>query len=49
MEQRYRRMEDQEPYSDLALNQDFAKGRWLKPKVKKLKTSKLGDVLIKVM
>ena len=40
----YRRMEDQKPWPDLALNQDFTKGRGLKPKVEKGKKSKLGDV-----
>ena len=46
--QRYRRMEDQMPpgLQGLALNQDFAEGRGLKPKVK---TSKLEDVLSKVV
>ena len=32
--QRYRRMEDQKPWPGLALNQEFSKGRGLKPKVK---------------
>ena len=42
MEQRYRRMEHQKPWPGLAHNQDFVKGRELKPKVKK---SKSGDLL----
>ena len=33
MGQRYRRIEDQKPWPDLARNQDFAKERGLKPKV----------------
>ena len=40
MEQRYRRMEDQKPWPGLALNQDFVKGRELKPIVKKCEMSK---------
>ena len=32
---RYRKMEDQKLWSGLTLNQDFAKVRGLKPKVKK--------------
>ena len=35
-------MEDQKPWPSLALNQDFAKGRGLKPKGK---MSESGDVL----
>ena len=38
--QRYRKMEDQKPWCGLALNQDFAKKRRLKP----IKMSELGDV-----
>ena len=34
--QRNRRMEDQKPWLDLALKEDFAKGRRLKPGVPKL-------------
>ena len=34
MGQRYRRMEDQKPWPGLALNEEFSKGRALKPKVK---------------
>ena len=37
MGQRYRRMEDKKPWPGMALNQDFAKGKELKPKVKKRK------------
>ena len=37
MGQRYRRMEDKKAWPGMALNQDFAKGRRLKPKVKKRK------------
>ena len=37
MGQRYGRMEDQKPWPVLVLNQNFAKGRELKPKVKKRK------------
>ena len=36
MGQRYRRMEDQKPGSDLARNLDFVKGGGLEPKIKKL-------------
>ena len=32
--QRYRKMEDQKPWPGLALNQEFARGRELKPKLK---------------
>ena len=39
--QRYRRMYDQKPWPCLALNEEFSKGRALKPKVKNVK---LGDV-----
>ena len=39
-------MEDQNPWFGLALKQDFAKERELKPKPK---TSKLGDVLNKLL
>ena len=42
MEDRRRRMEDQKLWSGLALNQDFAKGKGLIPKIK---TSKWEDVL----
>ena len=35
--QRYRRMEDQKPWSGLAFNQNFAEGRGLQPKFKKWK------------
>ena len=34
MRQRYRKMEDQKPWPGLALNQEFARGRGLKPKLK---------------
>ena len=34
MGQRYRRMYDQKPWPGLALNEEFSKGRALKPKVK---------------
>ena len=40
--QRYRRMYDQKPWPGLALNEEFSKGRALKPKVMKIR--KLGDV-----
>ena len=40
MGERYRRMEDQKPWSGLALKQDFAKRRRLKPEVQMLN---LGD------
>ena len=33
--QRYRRMEGQKPWPDLALNQDVAEGKELEPKVNK--------------
>ena len=35
MGQRYRRMEDKKSWPDLALKQNFAKGRGLESKVKK--------------
>ena len=35
MGQRYPKMEDQKPWPGLVLKQDFAKGRRLKPIVKK--------------
>ena len=38
-------MEDQKPWPDLALNQDFAKGRRLKRKVEKQKRLKWGTIL----
>ena len=34
MGQRYRRMEDQKPWSGLALNREFSTGKGFKPKVK---------------
>ena len=34
MEQRYRRMEDQKPWPDLALNREFSEERELKTKVR---------------
>ena len=36
MGQRYRRMEDQKPGPGLACTVDFAKGKGLEPKVKKI-------------
>ena len=33
VEQRYRRIEDQKAWPGLALNREFFKGKWLKPKV----------------
>ena len=40
--QRYRRMYDQKPWPGLALNEEFSKGRAIKPKV--MKICKSGDV-----
>ena len=42
MEQRYRRMKDQKPWPGLALNQDFAKGKGFKPKVKTYENVQIG-------
>ena len=42
MGQRYRRMYDQKLWPGLALNEEFLKGRALKPRV--MKICKLGDV-----
>ena len=45
--QRNPRIEDQKPWPGLALDQYFGKGRGLKRKVKKVKISKVEDVLNK--
>ena len=42
MGQRYRRMYDQKPWPGLALNEEFSKGRALKPNI--MKICKLEDV-----
>ena len=43
MRQRCRRMENQKPWPDFALSQDFVKGKGCKPKVK-IENVKIEDV-----
>ena len=49
MGQTYRRIEHQKPWPGLALDQNFDKVRRVETKNYKVKTSKLGDVLSKVV
>ena len=49
MGQNYHRMEDQKPWPNWALEQNFAEGKKLERKPKKLKMSNLRDVLSKVI
>ena len=49
MGKRYRRMDDQKPWAGMAFKQNFAKGRRLKPIVKKCKCFTWETLLSKLV